>query len=728
MNRDRFITRLIPLKYIDAEAITNTLKPLVSKDANMVAYAPTNTIILTDSASNIRRILSILDSIDVETYREELAVLNLEHADAATLASQLAEIYGAENVTAAQPARRRTGRATTPTQPGAGRNPPRIITDDRTNSLIVLASRSRLEEIRDLVLRLDVPVTGTGRIHVYYLKHADAEELTQTLNALLSGQAAAPAAPRPGGQTPQALRSAVSALADGVTVTSDVGTNSLVIQGSKEAYATLAAVIDKLDIPRPQVLVEALIMEVSVGNNEELGFNGLATIFKGDTQYTIGSLTDSQARPSVFGDITGTSSGVGTDGDDGTDGMDGTDAGTDGIGDDGGVSTTVGKFAESAVSNLVAAASRNTIAVDPVSGAITGGTLIAGIIRASANIAGSNILSAPHILTSDNEEAEIKIGSNIPIVTSRVQSAAGQELGLATSQNIERRDIGVTLRVTPQITEGNTLRLDIFQEITAIDPASSAITGDPQEVGVSLSSRKVENTVVVFDQQTVVIGGLIGDEYRDTVNKVPWLGDIPILGWGFKSTRRELQKVNLLVFLTPHVIRESEDLEYQSIRKREEFRRRSKGGLMDPRKDKEQTADVDAVDEMGIPRAFRGKRNPARDQMRVLEEQYPLERMLEIEENRRQERDTEAEGEPEAGLRYRLEIGAYDDEGSAMAALTELVDAGYEGRLVSAPAADGVLYELHVGPYQSLDDAERVGDVLRKAFKLDSAVVVERPE
>jgi hypothetical protein len=403
---------------------------------------------------------------------------------------------------------------------------------------------------------------------------------------------------------------------------------------------------------------------------------------------------------------------------------DGADDGTD----DGGVRTTVGKFAESAVSNLVAAASRNTIAVDPVSGAITGGTLIAGLIRASANIAGANILSAPHILTSDNEEAEIKIGDNIPIVTSRVQSAAGQETALATSQNIERRDIGVTLRVTPQITEGDTLRLDIFQEITAINLAASAITGDPEEVGVSLSSRKVENTVVVYDRQTVVIGGLVGDEYSDSVNKVPWLGDIPILGWAFKSTERTLKKVNLLVFLTPHIIRDSDDLEYESIRKREEFRRRSKGAMRDPRKDKKQTADVDAVDDMGIPRAFRGKRNPARDQMRVLEEQYPLERMLEIEENRRQERDTEAEGEPEAGLRYRLEIGAYDDEGSAMAALTELVDAGYEGRLVSAPAADGVLYELHVGPYQSLDDAERVGDVLRKAFKLDSAVVVERPE
>jgi general secretion pathway protein D len=199
-NRDRFVTRLIPLNYIDAESIVTTLKPLVSKDAAMAAYAPTNTVILTESASNIRRLISILESIDVETYKEELAVIEVEYADAATLADQVSEIYGAEVSTTGAPSPRRTSRRRTPATPEPAaatgrRKRVRILTDERTNSLLVLAPRQQLEEVRRLVAKLDVPVTGGGRIHVYYLKHANAEELGQTLGGLVSGPGPAP---RPG--------------------------------------------------------------------------------------------------------------------------------------------------------------------------------------------------------------------------------------------------------------------------------------------------------------------------------------------------------------------------------------------------------------------------------------------------------------------------------------------------------------------------------------------------
>jgi len=223
-NLDRFVTRLIPLLYIDAEDITNTIKPLVSKDASMVAYRPTNTIILTDTASNIRRLLSILEAIDVETYKEELAVIQIKYADAGTLGQQLSEIFAAEvsggTATSASAARRARSSRRSKTRKPAGvnatgkRSTARIITDDRTNSLLVLASRGQLQEIRQLIKKLDVPVTGQGRIHVYYLKHADAEELAQTLNALLTGQRAAPRSGRAGGAAagaqPQAMRSAIS--------------------------------------------------------------------------------------------------------------------------------------------------------------------------------------------------------------------------------------------------------------------------------------------------------------------------------------------------------------------------------------------------------------------------------------------------------------------------------------------------------------------------------------
>jgi len=694
-NRDRYVTRLIPLQYIDAEAITNTIKPLVSKDASMVAYAPTNTVILTDSASNIRRVLAILDSIDVETHREELAVIKIEHADAATLSEQLAEVYGDDSVTTVQGrsaaarirARRRAQQQAE--EQSAGRQPPRIITDSRTNSLIILASRARLHEIRNLVARLDVPVTGEGRIQVYYLEHANSEELAQTLNTLLSAQ------PQAGGNgqrgaTPQALQAAVEGLTENVTVTADPATNALVIQASKEAYQTLLSVIEKLDIQRPQVLVEALIMEVDVTDSQRLGFSGLVEILnENESAVRLQSLSGtgiSQPDPD---------------------------------------NPSLGQATASALDGLAPLGSPETFAASVV--ARTGDSVIQAIIDASAQDNGTNILSAPHILTSDNEEAEIRIGNNIPIVTSRVQSAAGVDVdtGLATSQNIERRDIGVTLRVTPQISEGDTLRMEIFQEISDIASGLSAAIGEAQQVGVPLSTRTVENTVVVGDNETVVIGGLLSDNFQDTVTKVPFLGDIPFLGWLFKTTSKNLTKQNLLVFLTPHIIRSSEDLEFQSIRKREEFRRKSREGVG--------TSDPDRrieLDEYGLPVGELRSENPARNKLDTLEQRYPLERMKEIEEQRLEERQEaeEAEQEEESTLHYRLQMGPYADDREAADVLTELIDAGYEGRLVSRRDEDRVVYDLRVGPYPELAEAERVAGVLENAFQLDPSIVVERTE
>ncbi len=710
-NRDRFITRLVPLQYIDAEDITNTLKPLVSKDASMVAYAPTNTMILTDSASNIRRILSILDSIDVETYREELAVIQVEYADAATLASQLVEIFGGEAAGTATPASaaararaRRTAAAAATTSPG--KTPPRIITDSRTNSLIVLASRGRLDEIRSMVARLDVPVTGQGRINVYYLKHADAEELSETLNSLISGQPRSATAARPGqvaAQTAQALRGAITELADSVTITADVATNAILVQGSKEAYATLLEVIEKLDIERPQVLVEALIMEVTVTDSQDLGFNAIVELVGGGTgsSLVLQSATDAAAAaaPAFAGGPLGMIAAAPT------------------------ITEFFTDTRQAAVDE-----DGNTV-IDPDTGEVIrtgGGTIIQGIITAAAATGDANILSAPHILTSDNEEAEIEIGDNIPIVTSRVQSAAGVDQAtdsLATSQNIERRDIGVTLRVTPQISEGDTLRLEIFQEITAVNSALSAIAGfNADEVGVALSNRKVENTVVVGDGETVVIGGLIGDEFSDNVSKVPFLGDIPLIGWLFKTTSLSVQKQNLLVFLTPHIIRKKEDLEFQTIRKREEFRRNVGASL-----ERDEDEEPPELDEYGLPlKGETSSRNPARNRLDILEARYPLERMLEIEKQKQNGAAAEPETSREPALRYVVVAGIFRDDQAATEALTELLDAGYEGQLVTSADQGKLIFEVRVGPFESYDEAARTAETLGAAHGLEPAVMVER--
>jgi general secretion pathway protein D len=493
---DRFVTRLIPLRFIDAQAIADTLKPLVSKDASLVSYPPTNTVILTDSASNIRRIVDIIESIDVESYKEELAVLKVRRRRR-LLAGQLSEIFGAEVSDAAAPgAAAARARARRPgvagQQPGPELLTPaervRLITDERTNSIIVLAARPRLEEIRQVVAKLDVPVSGGGRIHVYYLKHADSEELSQTLSALISGQAVPASTGVGGGRlsggsagggaeratagAAQALRSSISELAGGVTVTADPPTNSLLIQASQEGFNTLSQVIAQLDIPRPSVLVEALIMEVDVTDSIDLGCGLVASRARQPVRDRQPHRHRAHHRE---GDTTG---GV--------------------------------------LDNLIAALA--------ATGELRGR-------RRHHNRQHPD--PGPDPRQRHRERHQHPVGAAHPHARQRGGRDQGRrqhpdhlepravgrgdhhrrrgrqrQQQPSHQQEHQRQDIGITLRVTPQISEGDTLRLKIFQEITNINRGLIADTGDPNQVGVPLSSRKIENNVVVSDGETVVIGGL----------------------------------------------------------------------------------------------------------------------------------------------------------------------------------------------------------------------------
>jgi general secretion pathway protein D len=699
-DRDRFVTRLIPLQYVEAEPIVNTLKPLVSKDAAMAAYAPTNTVILTESASNIRRIMAILEAIDVDTHQDEIAVIHVEYAEATDLASQLSDIFGADTQRPAGTpgrSRRRSTRTPEASTGGSGFGEVRLITDERTNSLIAISAPTRLDEVREVVRRLDVPITGGGRIRVYNVQYADAEELAQTLNALISG-APTPAAGAAGGGQAQAIRTAVTALAEGISLTADPATNSLVIQARKEGYDALVDVIKLLDVERPQVLVEALILEADVTDGSQLGFDGVYRLVTDDLKLTVESLSGAAAKGALA------AAGGGA----------------------------VGEFfpAEKIPAFLGGFKSSS------ISGEGDNGASIQGLILASANDSGINIISAPHVLTSDNEEAEIRIGDNIPIISSRVQSAAGitttANSTLATSVNVERQDIGVTLRVTPQITEGDSLRLDIFQEITDVNEALSEITGSASDVGVALSSRRIENTVVVSDGDTVVIGGLISDRYLDTINKVPFLGDIPILGWAFKTKIRSLKKVNLLVFLTPHIVRSPEDLEFESIRKREEFASRSESGYgITPEERKQEEQRWNEAEETGefYQPPQQGK-NPVRNRLLELAGKHPLERMREIEQQR-SEAAEQKRAEEEAARHaptYILEASLGSDEQAATDLLVELVDAGYEGNLVSRNVGGTLLHEVRVGPYATIEDAQDAAETIRRAYDVKPEVVVVPPE
>jgi type II secretory pathway component GspD/PulD (secretin) len=487
----------------------------------------------------------------------------------------------------------------------------------------------------------------------------------------------------------------VAGLAGGISLSADPATNALIIQASQEGFRTLVGVIEKLDIVRPQVLVEALIMEVDVTDARDLGVSALLRYINGDSEYMIATATDA-ASIVASGGLAGAIPGQ--------------------------------VLSQPLVGRII----KDTTNPDAEGNPTEDGSVIEGIIRASASNGDANILSAPHILTSDNEQAEIRVGDNIPIISSRVESAAGQTVGLSSSVNVERQDIGVTLRVTPQITEGDTMRLEIFQEITDINEALVTTTGDPESVGVPLSNRRIENTVVVADGETVVIGGLIGDTFQDTTSKVPWLGDIPVLGWAFKSTSTTLVKKNLLVFLTPRIVRGALDLEHETIRKREEFRDRSGQALeLTDSQLENEAARIAEAEAAGLPYQPEHYGNPVRREMAGHAVRYPRERIGEIERLRQEER-ARIEAARAAAARapaYYLQAAILADADAAAALLTDLIDSGHDGTLVSWESSGGaVIYEVHLGPYASADQAKSIAEAVARSHGLSPAVILDEPE
>jgi hypothetical protein len=291
--------------------------------------------------------------------------------------------------------------------------------------------------------------------------------------------------------------------------------------------------------------------------------------------------------------------------------------------------------------------------------------------------------------------------------------------------NVERQDIGVTLRVTPQITEGDSLRLDIFQEITDVNETLDV--GNVEDVGVPLTSRRIENTVVVKDGDTVVIGGLLSDRYLDEQNKVPFLGDIPILGWAFKSKIRNLKKVNLLVFLTPHIVRSPADMEFQSIRKREEFiaRTSSDAAISNDVRERAKRRWERAEAAGTFYEPVTGE-NPVRNRMIELAGKHPLERMREIELADREEKERlrlDAASRHTAPT-YVVEAFMGSDEAAATELLVALVDAGYDGDLITRNIDGALAIEVRVGPFETLEDAQKEATTIGRVHAVRANVVV----
>lgn len=542
---DMLITRLVSLEYVDPDEMVQILKPLMSRDSKVDAYAPTNTLILTETSSNITRLLRIVKQLDIRADEMEMDVIPLEYASAEAMARQLQEILqtlatstatapGAAP-TAAQP--RRTARRTPQSRAVAAQGfSGKIIADDRTNSVIVLASETQLDEIRELIHKLDYDTPRAyGNINVYYLEYANAEETATVLSDLVSGTKSLGknGSANKGAATPPGVARTMASFEGEVSITADIATNSLILVATPRDYLTLKNVIEKLDIRRKQVYVEAVIMEIQPSVLQDLG-----------VEWRIASPLESgdDVSKAVLG---GTSFGLGADD---------MIAGATGLAS--GLNPETGLFpltqAGKSGLNLGGVFDRVKVGEDESGNAIylPANTLV---VHALNNTTKANLLSTPHLIAMDNEEAEIVVGRNVPFITSTSQST------VSTVQSVQRESVGITLRFTPQITEGNYIQLQLYQEISSL--IDSPVGQDPNRVGPTTSERKSTNTVLVRDGQTIIVGGLMEDRIRTNVSKVPWLGDIPVLGWLFRSESDTVEKQNLLIFLTPTIIREDQDVQ-----------------------------------------------------------------------------------------------------------------------------------------------------------------------
>ncbi len=713
-NRDLFITRLIPLRFVKAEQISETIKPLVSKEASVISYAPTNTLIITDSAANIRRLVNIIDQIDVSTYQEQIKLIPIRYADALGMTAQLAEIFGGDSAGAGAAAgaaggRIRRARAAVQQQqpqqgiPGVetvigGGGEPRFIPDERTNSIVVIANKAVLREVERIIELLDYQRKGSGRIHVYRLQNADAEEIAQTLSSLASGSpggGARPATTRTNlsgaaGAAGQAAGASlggslgggtVADLGDGVRITADTPTNSLIIQASAEAFSTLSEVIEALDIRRPQVMVEALIMEVDVDDSQDLGAGWIYRTKVGSNG-VLGMGSSTNASPTV-GDILG------------------------------GLSSP-GQFTTALIAGTIEV-------INPATGLPVVVPTIQAIITAAESDKDTNIISAPTILTADNEEAEIVVGQNIPVPTSRLQATStttDPNNPFQTSQNIAREDVGVTLRVTPQISEGDTVRLNIFQEISEVQSNDSTL-------GPTTTNRKVENVVYVRDGEAVMIGGILAEVQGETETKVPWLGDIPILGWAFKGTSDTVRKTNLLVVLTPRIVRSPDDLERITVEGRERFRDASKDQMTLSEDEEEERR---AALEAGVP--LPRDPNPVRRELERHDDRYPVEQLPELREQTQvgeQKRLAEMEAlkSKEAGGTYLVQVAHFAQAESAVSLLQKLIGDGYDGSVLTRTEQGATTHWVQLGPYPTETKAQAVARDVNATLGFSSLVIVE---
>ncbi|MBM4396206.1 MAG: type II secretion system secretin GspD [Deltaproteobacteria bacterium] len=622
---DRLLTRIVVLRHIDVKDIEPVIGKFKTGAGDITAYQPGNSLIVTDLGRNVVRMLKFVDELDVPTGREKIWVRPVQYAAASDMANMVTALFGDKGGKAGAPGGRAPGPGAAPAPAAgggaAGGGPlgeegpstlSKVIADERTNQLILVATPTAYLKIDRLLRRVDVPIEGEGQIHIYYLENAAAEDVAQTLSSLASGSrggaAKAPAGGAAKGGAGGGGGGSAALFQGEVKVTAHKPTNSLVIESTLKDYMAVKRVVQQLDVRRKQVYVEAVIMEISSNKDRKLGVSG-----SGGTTFDIGGNT----VPFLFG-----LGGLGMSGVD----MQQLNKGGLAVGLQGPlVDVSTGSTGNQATAGALAIPSYGFL------------------IQAIQSTSDVNVLSTPHILTMDNEEAEIVVGKQIPYQASSLGGAAnllGAYGGLLGGQQgqqgqqgqsalsslaglgglggygggfggyVQRIDVDLTLKLTPQISESNFVKLKISQSIDDVESLDVTL-------GPTTSKRKVTNTVVVRDQQPVVIGGLIRDIEVKGVDKIPFLGDIPVLGILFRKTAKRVEKRNLLMVITPYIIEDPSDLRRIHDQKMDEMRQFAE--YMATRK-KEHEGGVDYRKKTGVVEDIRATLERARKDREMLEQ------------------------------------------------------------------------------------------------------------
>ena len=488
---DELVTQVVSVANVSAAQLVAILRPLMPQNAHLAAYPASNMLILSDRANNVNRMLRIIRRID-QSSDADIEVVAMQNVSAAEVVRTMNLLNPAQTQSAE-----------------GGMAPLRVVADERSNSILLAGEKTQRLRARTLIAYLDTPLAGGGDTRVRYLRYADAEKIATKLKEQIQGTAA----PAAGGAAGAAVSGERS-----TTIWAEPETNSLVVTAPAKQMASIMGIVDKLDIRRAQVIVEAIIVEVSADKSAELGVNWL--------------VDGSNSRNAVGGFIEPV----------------------------GGVSIIDLARAASDPTTLTTVPRGSTLGVGRLG---SGGVDFAAVVRALRGDSTTNIIATPSIVTMDNQEAEIKVAQEVPFVTGQYTSTGGGNTGnqLNPFQTIQRQEVGTILKITPQINEGDAVMLKIEQESSSIAATSSGA------VDLVTNKRTISTNVLIEDGGTVVLGGLIQDSQTGGEQRVPFLGRIPFLGEAFKTRSAKKTKTNLMVFIQPRILRDSNDTTIETNQK-----------------------------------------------------------------------------------------------------------------------------------------------------------------